>query len=175
MDRVWRFVTKNIDTPINDEGVDVSIHRLIKKVTEDVEATKFNTAVAAFMEFINEVEGKRVHFGTLAMFLILLSPFAPHIAAELWEQLGRSSDLAFAEWPSFDESKLIQSTLRIAVQVDGKLRCAIDVSADRSSQEEVEAEARKAHTVINAIGNSEVVKVIFVPNRLINFVLKPMV
>ena len=172
LDRAWNFVTANIEDVADEAGVDVELHRLIKKVTEDIEATKFNTAVAAFMEFMNAVEGKHASKQTLEAFLTLLSPFAPHLTEELWSQLGHGESIALAAWPSFDESKLVASTVRFAVQVDGKLRGTLDAPAAHVTQADVDSAAREIQTVKTAIGTSEVAKVVFVPNRLINFVLK---
>ena len=142
LERVWKLAQANSPSVTNDDGVDVAINRLTKKVTEDVEAIKFNTAVASFMEFINEAEGKKLHLQNLESLLVLLSPFAPHIAEELWQQLGHTESIALVPWPKFDASKLVANTVRIAIQVDGKLRGALEVATEKSSQAEVEALAK---------------------------------
>ncbi len=153
-----------------------SLHACIKKVTEDLDGLRFNTAISALMVFINEAmtwENKPT--APLRTFLILLQPFAPHIAEELWAKLNSAlrtppSALAYAPWPSFDPALLVEDTLEIPVQVNGKLRDVIRVSAG-ASQADIEAAALKAEKAQPFLAGKTVKKVIVVARKLVNIVV----
>ena len=176
LDRVWNLSESCTDdgayTPANEAG----IHRTIKKVSDDIEAMKFNTAIAAMMALVNDFYANGCSKGDMKTLLLLLSPFAPHMCEELWETMG----FAAAEgrmacqmsWPAYDESKTVASSVEMAVQVQGKLRGTINVPADSEEAAVVEA-AKAVDKVARAIEGMEIVKVIHVKNKLVNLIVKP--
>ena len=180
LERSWNFVQTNLAAIVaaeksgtsktNSPKAETEINKLIKKITEDINALKFNTAVASLMEFLNEVYAADVSKKLLEDFTLLLAPFAPHVAEEFWQMLGHDKTLSFEPWPHYDESKTQSATAQFVVQVNGKFRANLELSKD-ADQAAVEIQAKQLPTVKNAIGSSGVHKVIFVPGRLINFVL----
>lgn len=172
VERVWRLgmnVESGADTQDSDALVS-ALHKTIKRVSEDTEGFRFNTAVAALMEFLNDMEReKTVSRKTFGIFLQLLAPYAPHVAEELWEHIGNSSLICHEAWPEFDEAQTKQASTSIVVQVNGKVRGEIVVDTD-VSQDEVETMARAVENVSKYLEVGQVRKVIYVPNRLINFV-----
>jgi len=165
---------------LGSSDIEVSVvstgEEAIKKVTEDLEGLRFNTAISALMVFINEAiawEAKPVTI--LADFLKLLQPLAPHLAEELWSRLiqaglQKPGDLSYAPWPKFDPGLLVEDTLEIPVQVNGKLRDVITVPAN-ASQQELEAIAKSSEKVTQFINGKAIRKVIVVPRRLVNIVV----
>jgi leucyl-tRNA synthetase len=149
-----------------------ALHKLNKKIDEDMEKTKFNTTVAAFMEFVNLCREKEGEVGRDALdrLIIMLSPFAPHIAEELWRESGRKKSVFLEKWPECDEDLIKEETMSIIVQVNGKVRDKIEVPAD-ATEEEVRGVAFSSKKLHNWIGNKEPAKVIYVPGRLINIVI----
>jgi leucyl-tRNA synthetase len=150
-----------------------ALHKCIKKVTEDLDGLRFNTAISEMMIFVNEATAWDTRpIAVLRDFLILLQPFAPHIAEELWEKLGagQGSALAYAPWPKFDPALLVEDTLEIPVQVNGKLRDVIRVPA-AATQQDIEAAALKAEKAQSFINGKAVKKVIVVPKKLVNIVV----
>jgi len=146
-----------------------NIHKLIKKVTEDIEQFKFNTAIAAFMEFLNKNENlSKQDWET---FLKLLAPFAPHITEELWHDLGNKESIHLADWPKFDPKKTKDDTVVIAVQILGRLRGTIVMDAG-AKEGDVKAAALRDEKVKKHLEGKEIVKVIIVPDKLINFVTR---
>jgi len=149
-----------------------SLHRTIKKVTEDIEGLRFHTAIAAQMTFLNEaVQAEVLPISVLKRFVLLLSPFAPHLAEELWERLGGTATLAYEPWPAYDPELAKREELTYAIQVNGKMRDTLDVPAELP-KEEVLAQAKAVERIASLIGGKELVKEIFVPGRLVNFVIK---
>lgn len=117
-----------------------AMHRTIKKVTEDIEVLKMNTAIAAMMSLLNEIYDKKsITRGEFKTLLILLNPFAPHITEELWQQCGYEGQLAHAKWPEFDEAKCVEDTVEIAVQVNGKLRAKLTVATGAAKEDAIAA------------------------------------
>lgn len=182
LSRVWRMMideraeTTELHESITDgpgtEDQLRQLHKTIKAVTHDCEAMSFNTAIARMMEFVNffnkqESRPKEI----MSQFVLLLSPFAPHIAEELWSVLGHKETLAYEPWPKFDESLATDATIEIPVQIKGKLRAKIQVPAD-ITREAMEAAAHEDEKVKELLAGVEVVKTIVVPGRLINFVTK---
>ncbi|MFW6061240.1 MAG: leucine--tRNA ligase, partial [Planctomycetota bacterium] len=177
LQRVWRMIAGTEDAePLvgepGDDEIERSLHKLTKKVGEDVEGMKFNTAIAAMMEFVNSV----YRAGTITpdqarRFVLLLAPFAPHIAEELSQKLGHQPSLAYADWPSYDENLLAEETVEMPVQVNGKVRGRIEVPADASEDEIVDA-ALQEENVSRTVAGKDVVKRIVVPGRLVNLVVK---
>ncbi|HSX07659.1 MAG TPA: leucine--tRNA ligase [Candidatus Saccharimonadales bacterium] len=154
-------------------------HRTIKKVTEDLETLSFNTAVASMMEAVNDLYKvkQQDHYANtyawrfaLESLLQLLAPFAPHIAEELWGQLGHSQSIHASEWPSYDEKYLASDTMTVVVQVNGKLRAQLQV-ATGAAEADITAAAKENEKVQSALNGSEPKKIIYVPGKLVNFVI----
>ena len=173
-----RFLDKVASLPeiLKGEGysekLETSMHKLIKKVTYDIDNMKFNTAIAAMMAFINEVyEFGSITKDELVTFIKLLNPFAPHLTEEMWENMGNTSFLSLAKWPEYDEAKTVENTIEIAVQINGKLRSTITIAKD-SSKDDAIACAKADEKVLEAIEGKTVVKEIYVPGRIVNIVVK---
>ena len=148
------------------------LHKTIKAVTNDCRQMSFNTAIARMMEFTNfffkeEVRPKEA----MEKFVLLLSPFAPHVAEELWEMLGHEDTLAYEPWPEYDENLLREDSIEIPVQIGGKLKGKILVPTG-SDQAAMEALARSDGKIAEQLAGKTVVKVIVVPGRMVNFVVK---
>jgi leucyl-tRNA synthetase len=178
LNRVWRMIVGSEDQKAllsegdGDQAVEKALHRLIRKVGEDIVAMKFNTAIAAMMEFINVVyKAGRIEKGQAERFVLLLAPFAPHIAEELWRQLGHDGSLAYEPWPAYDESMLVEDTIELPVQVNGKLRARITVPANASQEEIVDA-ALSNERIAELVQGKEIIKKIVVPGKLVNIVVK---
>jgi len=178
LDRVWRLLVTE-DGKLSDKVVatnngklDKIYHATVKKVTEDYETLGFNTAISQMMTFINEAyKQDEIFIDYVRGFIQLLNPIAPHITEEIWSILGADSELAFATWPTFDESKLVDDTMTLIVQVNGKLRARLEVPAD-IEKSEMEKAALCDENVKNFIDGKDVVKVIVVPGKLVNIVVK---
>jgi leucyl-tRNA synthetase len=151
------------------EELDRLLHKTIKKVTEDIERMAFNTAVSALMIFVNEAlkDPARLSRPQAERFVLILSPFAPHIAEELWERLGHDQTLAYEPWPEWDPARIVEAQRELAVQVNGKLRARITVAAD-APEAEVRRLAQRA--VAKLIAGKTVAKVVVVKDRLVNIV-----
>jgi len=183
LSRTWNLIIDTDkgclrETIIDDEfsaygslAIEKSFHRMIKKVSEDIEGLKFHTAIAALMSFLNEAsEAKQIPKRVIKNFILLLSPFAPHMAEELWEKLGHSTTLAYEPWPEYDEALSKVEVITIAIQVNGKLRETLEVSPDTSK--EVLLEKAKALPKIQSyLEGASIKKEIVVPSRLVNFVV----
>ena len=176
LDRCWNLMEQAKDDYAVSPKNESIIHKTIKKVGDDIENLKLNTAIAALMSLVNEFYSNGVTKGDLEQLILMLSPFAPHIAEEMWEQLGlaeRSGKMAMQmPWPRYDESKTVDASVEIAVQVNGKLRGTVIVPTD-SGEEAVVAAARCEEKIQRQLEGMEIVKVIFRPNRLLNLVVKP--
>ena len=173
-----RFLDKVASLPeiLKGEGysekLESSMHKLIKKVTYDIDNMKFNTAIAAMMAFINDVyEYGSITKDELVIFIKLLNPFAPHITEEMWENMGNTSFLSLEKWPEYDEAKTVDNSIEIAVQVNGKLRSTITIAKD-SSKEDAIACAKADEKVMEGIEGKTIVKEIYVPGRIVNIVVK---
>ena len=152
--------------------IETSLHKLIKKVTLDIDAMKFNTAIAAMMAFVNEVyEVGTITNEEFVALIKLLNPFAPHLTEELWENMGNSSLLSLEAWPTYDGSKTIDDTVKIAVQVNGKLKATIDIPKVISKEDAI-AIAKAEAKVQETIAGKEIVKEIYVPAKIVNIVVK---
>ncbi|MBE5798253.1 MAG: leucine--tRNA ligase, partial [Clostridiales bacterium] len=154
------------------EKLRYSMHETIKKVSEDFEAMKFNTAIAQMMTLVNEIYAiGSINKAELKTLIALLNPVAPHITEEMWRNLGETTDLAYQPWPQWDEKALVKSEVEIAVQVCGKIRSRIMIPADMT-KEVAETELAKHPEVEKILAGKTVVKTIFVPGRLVNFIAK---
>ncbi len=182
LDRAWRMLVDERaeatvlhpavqDVPCSEEQLRV-LHRTIKAVTEDIEKLSFNTAIARMMEFTNYFTRQDVRpRAAMEPFVLLLSPFAPHIAEELWQVLGHARTLAYEPWPAFDDALIHEPTIEIPVQLNGKVRARITVPAG-STQPEIEAAAKAEPRVAGLLQGKTIVKSVVVPGRLVNFVVK---
>ncbi|MCH7873285.1 MAG: class I tRNA ligase family protein, partial [Planctomycetes bacterium] len=174
--RVWRLIIDRDSGKINskigekrDDGLEKLLHKTIKKVTGDIESFGFNTAIAAMITWVNEAtKAECVHRDQAERFVALLSPFAPHIAEELAERMGRSEPLTRAAWPTFDEALTRDDEVEMAVQIKGKLRGRITVVVG-AAQDEIITAAREA--VKDVLGDTPIKKAIVVPGRLVNLVV----
>ena len=147
------------------------LHAMIKKVGEDIEGLRFNTGISAMMEFVNEATGwAQRPRAVLESFVLALAPYAPHLAEELWSKLGHAETLAYAPWPTYDPSLLVTDTMEVVVQVNGKLRGKITV-AKNASQADVLNAAKMESTVIGHLSGKTLRKEIYVPGKLVNFVV----
>jgi len=171
--RVHRFFFDPNNYTDNEDQTNVrELHKLIKKVTEDIENMHFNTAISAMMIFVNHIyKTGKVSKQTAGTFALLISPFAPHIAEELWSTLGHTKTLAYESWPTFDATLAKDDTITMAVQVNGKTRATFDVPAD-ISKEDFFAMA-KADAKLAKFLDGTIVKEIYVPGKICNFVVKP--
>jgi leucyl-tRNA synthetase len=172
MDRVWKLKDMMKDEAGYSAELETKMHQTIKKVSLDYENMKYNTAIAAMMSLVNEFyrigSVTRGEFKTL---LVLLNPVAPHITEELWELIGEQGRIYQQTWPVFDEEKTIEDTVEIAVQINGKVKANLAISLDEK-QEEVEAKAKSIDSIKAAIEGKNIVKVIYVPGRILNIVVK---
>ena len=146
------------------------LHRTIKDVTAGLDGLRFNTAIAVMMEFVNECQRWTQRPRPLMeTFVLLLSPFAPHLAEELWQRLGHAGTLAFEPWPAFEVACLVQDTMEIPVQVNGKLRGKVTVPTG-ATQAEIVAAAQAAAAIAPHLAGKTIRKQIFVPGRLLNLI-----
>lgn len=151
-----------------------TLHEAIKKVTEDIENMRFNTAISALMIFVNEANNwDSIPRSIADPFVILLSPFAPHIAEEIWSRIGHSDSLAYEEWPQFNEEYLKSDSIEIPVQVNGKVRANITIPSDRIKDKEfVIGLAKQQENIQKYLDGTTMIKEIFVPGRIVNLVVK---
>ena len=171
LDRV-AGLTDIMDKKQASDGFEIKMNKTIKKVTNDIEAMKFNTAIASMMALINDIYAEgTISKADLSVFLRLLAPFAPHIAEEMWSYIGGDNFISVAPWPEYDESKTVDKTVEIVAQVNGKIKAKM-VIAYGEDKEKVLADAKQQERVIAAIGDKKIVKEIYVPNKLVNIVVK---
>ena len=172
LDKIWALSDKLTNGDYYRPELESAFHRTIKKVTEDIEGLKMNTAIAALMSLLNDIQSQgginRAEFKT---YLILLNPFAPHITEELWQQAGFKGMLNEAEWPAYDESKCADSTVEIAVQVNGRIKVRINVAADITAADAIAA-AKRESAVAELTEGKSIVKELYVPKKLVNIVVK---
>ena len=187
LDRVWRLFAADsgddlneteltlcdavVDDAANEEQTRV-LHQTIKAVTNDIDKLSFNTAIARMMEFTNFFTKQKTRpKSCLEPFVLLLSPFAPHIAEELWAALGHENTLAYEQWPQYDEALTVESSVEIPVQVMGKLKSRINVPRG-TSKDDLEKLALADPTIAGLLEGKQIVKTIVLPDRLVNFVAK---
>lgn len=191
LERVWRLGVKNLEMgqnrshvgapgervkcddfdPATNSSLQTTLHKTIKKVTEDIENMNFNTAVSSMMVLLNEMEKcESINIKDYKIFLQILAPFAPHIAEELWIQTGEKKSIHLSKWPKFDPKKLESETVKIGVQVNGKVRAELVVGKDES-EDSVKEKAMQDENVIKWIDGKVIKKIIYVKGRLLNIVI----
>ena len=172
LEKIFALTDNLIEGDEYRTDLETDIHKTIKKVTEDIEGLKMNTAVAALMSLLNSILDKgNINKAEMKTLITLLNPFAPHITEEIWEICGFEGMLNQTTWPSFDESKCVDSSVEIAVQVNGKIKARIMVAADISSDDAIAA-AKNEKAVAEAVDGKTVIKELYVPKRLVNIVVK---
>ena len=173
LDRVWNLATgQKHEGDAYSPANEAAVHKAIKKVADDIEAMKFNTAIATLMALVNDFYANGASLGDMKALLLMLSPFAPHICEELWEYLGFAGMVCQQPWPEYDHSKTIAAEVQMAVQVGGKLKANIVVPMD-SEEDTVVAAALADPKVAKLAEGMEIVKTILVKNRLVNLIFKP--
>jgi leucyl-tRNA synthetase len=174
INRVWNFFTEPANITETDDGTLTKLyHQTVKKVTSDFEVLGFNTAIAQMMVFVNEL----YKVGSCPReyaegFIKMISCITPHVGEEIWQQLGHDSTIAFEPWPIYDESKCVENTVEIALQVNGKIRNRIEVAADISAADALAA-AKADERVAPVLEGMQIVKELYVPGKLVNIVVKP--
>ena len=180
LDRAWRLLidpeTDTLSTKITTNGtsenreLERALHAAIKKVTQSITDLRFNTAIAEMMIFVNEAtKAPAIPRDWLETFVKILSPFAPHLAEEMWQRLGHTQTIAYAPWPAYDEAKLAPATMVLVVQVNGKVRGQIEVAPDASDATILTA-ARADRNVQSFLGGKQIKREIYVKGRLVNLV-----
>ena len=179
MKRVWgMFIDDNdqISAKIvasgGNEALDKLMHKTVKSVTADMENMSYNTAIAKLMELTNAIyKADKVNKTVMENFVLMLSPIAPHMMEELWQRLGHNDTLAYEKWPTFDENVLVENEADIVVQVMGKKRATVKVPVDATQDEVLQIATSESH-VKGFVDGKQIVKVIYVPKRLLNIVVK---
>ena len=172
IDRIWNLQEIVTDGDDYSKELEVSFHKTIKKVSDDIENMKYNTAIASLMALLNEIYEKgAITKGELKTFLTLVNPFAPHVSEELWEIMNFGGMLAVAPWVSYDESKTVDSTIEVPVQICGKLRATVTIAKDADSATAIAA-AKADEKVQEMLDGKQIIKEIYVPGKIINIVAK---
>lgn len=170
IERVWKLQEKVSKDAVVEKADEIILNQTIKKVGEDIEGFAMNTAISQMMIFLNHLESKtEVHPDYVKTLVILLSPFAPHITEELWSEMGHKKSVYFAPWPEYDKKKLVSDTIKMAVQVNGKVRSTIEVSQDEK-EDQIKEIALNNKDILKWIEGKEIKKVIYVKGRVINIV-----
>ncbi len=182
LDRVWRMVlddrdeqtrlhpaVQNAEPSAEQNRV---LHKTIQAVTKDLQQMSFNTAIARLMEFVNYfLQADCRPKSAMERFVLILSPLAPHIAEELWQALGHDQSLAYQTWPQYDETLLKEDTIELPVQINGKLRAVVAAPAE-ADKATLETIARQNPKIAEQLASKTVVKVVVVPGRMVNFVVR---
>ena len=172
IERVWNLQELLTDEEGLSEDLEKAFHKTIKKVTEDYDKMKFNTGIAALMALINDIYKKgSITRGELKIFITLLNPAAPHLTEEMWVNAGFEGFLHETTWPKYDEGKTVDDTVEIVAQINGKVKDKIQI-ATNISKDEMEAVALQNEKIKALIEGKTVVKVICVPGKLVNIVVK---
>ena len=172
LDRIYRLYESEKVQDKENKNLEKIYHQTVKKVTDDFETLNFNTAISQMMIFINSVYKEDVFPREYAEgFIKLLNPVAPHISEEIWEMLGHHGTMAFEPWPVYDDSKIVEDTKEIAVQVNGKVRATITISVDED-EESIKKKALDAENVKRHTDGKEIVKVIVIKGKIVNIVVK---
>jgi leucyl-tRNA synthetase len=173
LNRIWRIATQKHAEGASDAELEKWTHKTIKRVTEDIERFHYNTAISAIMEFINYLYGidsAKVSRSAIETLVLLISPFAPHMAEELWKHLGHKDGIVKAAWPKFDPAKVVEDVITVVIQVNGKLRDKLEIAAG-ASEEEVKKLARAREKVIEHMQGKPAKKIVYVKGKLVNIVV----
>ena len=169
LDRVWKLQDMVTDATGYSKNLETRIHQTIKKVSQDYEALKYNTAIAAMMALLNDYyKAGSITRDDYRILLVLLNPVAPHITEELWSVMGFEGRLYQTSWPEYDEAKTVEQTVEVAVQVNGKVRTTIQLPKDISKEDAIAAGKEAVASRLTGT----IVKEIYVPGRIINIVQK---
>lgn len=172
LDRVWNLQEMLVEGEEYSKEFENMMHKAIKKVTKDIEEMKFNTSVATFMTMVNEFyKAKKINKAEFITFLQLLNPFAPHMTEELNQLIGEKEELAYKAWPEYDEEKTIDSKIEIPVQINGKLKAMIEIERD-TVEDDVKQIIYENETIKNAVKGKNIIKEIYVKNKIYNIVAK---
>ena len=177
LNRVWRNLISEDGQPLTVEGEESEattkmLHQTIKRVTDDLNRMSFNTAIAALIEMNSFLmKQDNIKRTTAEIFLTLLSPFAPHIAEEIWSRVGNDSMLSSHPWPTYDASIIKEDTVEIAVQVNGKVRASVEIGVDET-KDNVLALAKASDNILRYTDGKSIVKEIYVPGKIVNLVVK---
>jgi leucyl-tRNA synthetase len=179
LQRVWRLVVHpetneildSVQETTPDEETNRILHQTIQKVTKDIEGFGFNTAISQMMIFVNHMHKQETRSkDVLEKFILILSPFAPHLAEELWSRLGHSESLAYGQWPTFDAELVKEKEIELAVQIRGKIKDKITVAAD-ATEDEIQKMALASEKVQAALEGKNPKKIIVIKSRLVNIVV----
>ncbi len=172
IDRIWNLLEIVTDGDEYSAELSSSMHKTVKKVSEDIEQMKFNTAIAALMTLLNQIYAKgSVNHAELKTLILLLNPFAPHVTEEMWEKMSFGGTVTDQSWPEYDEAKCVDASVEIAVQVNGKIKARINVATDISSEDAIAA-AKEVEAVKALVDGKTVVKELYVKGKLVNIVVK---
>ena len=167
LEKVWRVIGDA--KPAAGEKIENLLHKTIKKVGDDTEALKYNTAISQMMIFVNEAVAHGISKANAKSFVQVLAPYAPHVAEELWEILGNTGSVHSEAWPEYDSDKLVDDTIKVVVQVNGKVRGQFEASPDISEEEAIEM-ALKEDSVQKWLEGVELKKKIYVKGKLVSLV-----
>ena len=171
LNRIWRLTRENVKEQETPQNLLIKMHQTIKKVSSDLDEMKFNTAIAAMMEFINGWAENFLNFKEAELFIKVLAPFAPHLSEEIWcEVLGKKFSVHQQSWPKYNEKLIKEELMTIIIQINGKMRGEIEVK-NGLIQAQIEELAKKEPNVVKFLSGEKIKKVIFVPGRIINFVV----
>ncbi|MBQ0009958.1 MAG: class I tRNA ligase family protein, partial [Ruminococcus sp.] len=171
LERIWGMLDMATGKGVTPK-LENAIHKAVKKVSSDIEQMKFNTAIAAMMTLVNEIyDAGTLTTDELGVFVRILCPFAPHICEEMWEKLGGEGLCSLAPWPTYDESKTVDASVNVAVQIGGKTKEVISVPVDCDQAAALAAAKENPH-VASLLAGKEIVKEIYVKNKIINFVVR---
>ena len=168
---MWNLAESCSDSLEYTKANEAAVHKTIKKVADDIESMKFNTAIAAMMTLVGDFQKNGCSKGDMKTLVTLLSPFAPHVAEELWEMLGGEGFVCRQPWPAYDESKTVADTIQMAVQVNGKVRANITVPTG-ADNDTIIAAAQADPKVQKFTDGMALAKTIVVPGRLVNLIVK---
>ncbi len=172
VDRIWNLLEIAKEGDEYSEKLSSAMHKTIKKVSEDIEAMKFNTAIAALMTLLNNIyDAGTINHAELKSLLLLVNPFAPHVTEEMWERMNFGGTVTDQAWPEFDEAKCVDATIEIAVQVNGKVKARITVATEVSAEDAIAA-AKSDETVKSLIDGKQIIKELYVKGKLVNIVAK---
>ncbi len=172
LERVWNLQNMLTDDEGYSADMESAMHKAVKKVSEDIERMKYNTAIATLMSLVNDFTKKSsITRGELRTFLILLNPTAPHITEEMWEKAGFGGEISQTSWPDYDEAKTVDNEIEIVLQINGKIRDKLVIAADLD-RDAIQEAAMQSEKVKEEISGKQIVKVIVVPGKLVNIVVK---